>query len=236
VPLSFHSRLVGDVTVLECSGRIVEGAESAGLLQYLDNLLAMNSHVLLHLGGIDFIDSSGIGLLVRVLTRAENASGKLTLCALSPKIRDVLRVTRLHTIFDTYEAEAEAIAGFYRRPAREDRPFRAPDILCVEKSADVLAYVRELLRQAGHAVVSSGNLPDALTLLTATRPKLVVIGAELRAMRDTRAASTFNRLADALSVIELPANFSTDDAGEAGRQLLGQVNAIIGPAVPGPLN
>ena len=236
MPLSFHSRQVGDVTVLECSGQIVEGAESAALLRHLDSLLAMKSHVLLHLGGVDFIDSSGLGLLVRVTTRADNASGKLALCAVSPKIRDVLRVTRLHTVFETYEGESDAIAGLYQRPATRDRSFQAPEILCVDESADVLVYVRELLRQAGHPVVATGNLPDALTLLTATRPKLVVIGATLRAMRDTHAASTFNHRADALSVIELPADFSRDDAGEAARQLLGQVNAIIAPAVPGPLN
>ena len=236
MPLSFESRLVGDVTVLECSGRIVEGAESAALLQTLDGLLAMKSQVLLHLGGIDFIDSSGLGLLVRVLTRAENASGKLALCAVSPKIREVLRVTRLQSLFDTYEAEVDAITGFYQRRATRGDRFPSPEILCVEKSADVLVYVRELLRQAGHAVVSTGNLVDALTLLTAAKPKLVIIGAELRAMRDTGAASTFNRRADALSVIELPADFSRDDAGEAGRRLLGQVNAIVSPAVPGPLN
>jgi len=104
----------------------------------------------------------------------------------------------------------------------------AANILCVETSADVLAYVRELLRQAGYAVVTTGNLPDALTLLTATRPKLVVIGAELRATRNTRAADTFNRMADALPVIELPANFSSDDAGVAGSRLLSHVQTIIG--------
>jgi len=235
VPLSFHSRPVGDVIVLECRGRIVEGAESAALLENIDTLLAMHSHVLLHLGGVDFIDSSGLGLLVRVVTRAGNAAGRLALCAVSPRIRDVLRVTRLHMILETFEGEADAIAGFYQRPAGRDRPFQAPQILCVEKSADVLVYVRELLRQAGHSVVATGNLPDALTLLTATRPKLVVIGADLRALRDTRAASTFNQRADALPVIELLTDFSRNDAGEAGRRLLGQVNAIITPAVPGPL-
>jgi anti-sigma B factor antagonist len=230
VPLALHSRFVGDVTVLECSGRIVEGGESASLLQHLDGLLVMNSHVLLHLGGVDFIDSSGVGLLVRVLTRTQNANGKLALCAVSPKIREILRVTKLNTIFDAYEAEVDAIAGLYRYPTIQDRPFRTPNILCVEKSADVLAYVRELLRQAGYAVISTDNLPDALILLTATKPKLVVIGAELRAMRETRAAGTFNRLADALSVIELPATFSSDDAGDAGRHLLDQVQTFITPA------
>jgi len=230
VPLSFHSRRVGDVTVLECSGRIVEGQESAALLRQVDDLLAMHSYVLLHLGGIDFIDSSGVGLLVRVLRRTQNAYGKLALCAVSPKIREVLRVTRLHSLFDTYEAEAEAIAEFDRRPTIEDQTFQSPQILCVEKSTDLLAYLRELLRQAGYAVATTGNLPDALILLTSTKPKLVVIGADLRAMRNTRAADRFNQLADALSVIELPGHFATDDAGEAGRQLLSQVSTVIAAA------
>jgi anti-sigma B factor antagonist len=228
VPLSFQSRAVGDITVVECSGRIVEGAESARLQQHLNDLLPVHPYILLHLGGVDFIDSSGIGLLVRFLARVQNARGNLKMCAVSPKISEVLKITKLNTIFDAYESETEAIAGFYRRPKSTDRPVLAASILCVEKSADVLAYVRELLRQAGYAVVTTGNLPDALTLLTATRPKLVVIGADLRATRNTRAADTFNRLADALPVIELPANFSSDDAGEAGGQLLSHVHTIIG--------
>jgi anti-sigma B factor antagonist len=227
VSLSFHSRVVGDIAVLECRGQIVEGRESAALLQHVDDLLAMHPHVLLHLGAIDFIDSSGVGLLVRVLTRTQRAYGKLALCSVSTKIREVLTVTRLYTIFDAYDAEAEAIAAFYRRPTGDDSAFRQPSILCVDKSPDVLAYVRALLLQAGYAVVTTTNLPDALILLTATRPKLVVIGTDLRAMRETQAAGTFNRLADALAVIELPGHFSTDDAGAAGRTLLAQVGAII---------
>jgi anti-sigma B factor antagonist len=228
VPLSFQSRPVGDITVVECRGRIVEGAESAQLQRHLNDLLPVHPHILLHLGDVDFIDSSGIGLLVRFLARMQNSHGNLKVCAVSPKISEVLRITKLNTIFDAYESEAEAIAGFYQRTRSPDRPLPAANILCVETSADVLAYVRELLRQAGYAVVTTGNLPDALTLLTAMRPKLVVIGAELRATRNTRAADTFNRLADGLSVIELPANFSSDDAGEAGGQLLSRVQAIIG--------
>ena len=228
MPLTFQSRPVGDITVIECSGRIVEGAESARLQQHLNDLLPVHPHVVLHLGDVDFIDSSGIGLLVRFLARMQNARGNLKICAVSPKIAEVLRITKLHTIFDANESEAEAIAGFYRQPKSADRPLLAANILCVETSADVLAYVRELLRQAGYAVVTTGNLPDALTLLTATRPKLVVIGAELRATRNTRAADTFNRLADALPVIELPANYSSDDAGVAGSRLLSHVQTIIG--------
>jgi anti-sigma B factor antagonist len=230
VPLSFQSRRVGDITVVKCSGRIVEGAESAGLQQHLNDLIAEHPYIIVNLGEVDFIDSSGIGLLLRFLTRAQNALGNLKLCAVSSKIADVLRVTNLKSVLEAYESEADAIADFYHRANSAGGPSLRANIVCVEKSADVLAYVRELLRQAGYDVVTTGNLPDALALLTATRPKLVVIGAELRSLRDTRAAETFNRLADALAVVELPADFSRHDAGDAGRRLLDHVRALIGPA------
>src|SRR5437867_9917496 len=93
VPLSFRSRPVGDITVVECSGRIVEGAESARLQQHLHDLLFVNPHILLHLGAVDFIDSSGIGLLVRFHARMQYAQGNLKICAASAKINEVLRVT-----------------------------------------------------------------------------------------------------------------------------------------------
>ena len=75
----------------------------------------------------------------------------------------------------------------------------------------------------------SGNLPDALILLQATRPKLVIVASALRATRDTHTAEKFNRLVDATNVVELPSTFSTYDAGEAGERLLHQVRAAMRP-------
>jgi hypothetical protein len=67
-------------------------------------------------------------------------------------------------------------------------------------------------------------------LMKATRPKLVVLGAALHAMRDTQSADTFNRLADAAGVVEIPPNFSSLEAGEAGRQILDRVQAVLAPS------
>ena len=92
----------------------------------------------------------------------------------------------------------------------------------------MLAYVCEILRQAGFGVLSSDNLPDALMLLRAVRPKAVVISSVLRAARATGTAESFNTLADALGVIELSADFSHRDAGEAGERLLDRVRSLIG--------
>jgi anti-sigma B factor antagonist len=227
MPLSLESRRVGDMTVVTCRGRIVEGQESAVLQQQLDSLIPMHRHVILHLGEVPFIDSAGLGLLVRFLTRARHAGGSLAVCALSPKIGEVLKATRLQTIFHPYESEGDAISAAYEANRPIDVSFLNANVLCVDKSADVVAYVRELLKEAGHRVLSATNLPDALILLRATRPEVVVIGAELRAAADTRAAEEFRRLADVRAVVELPVGFSRHDAGEAGQQLMSLVAASL---------
>jgi len=226
----FETRRVGDIAIVRIRGRIVEGPESISLQRHLDDLMPFGPHILLHLADVDFVDSSGLGLLVRYLTRTRNARGSLKLCALSAKADEVLRLTRLRSIFDAYETESDAIEAFYRRPDAAGAHARLqPDILCVEPSADVQVYVREVLGQAGYGVLTAGNLPDALILLQATRPKLVIVASALRATRDTHTAEKFNRLVDATNVVELPSTFSTYDAGEAGERLLHQVRAAMRP-------
>jgi CheY-like chemotaxis protein len=196
----------------------------------VNDLVAENPYVLLDLSEVDFIDSSGLGLLLRCFLRTRNANGILKVCGVSPRINEALKVTNLDRMLESYGSEADAIAEFYRPSSAGNTPALKANILCAEQSKDVLAYVGALLRQAGYQVVTTSNLADGLTLLTATRPKLVVIGATLRAARDTRAAEAFNALADTLAVLELPAEFSSHDAGEAGRQFLDQVRAILGDA------
>lgn len=229
MPLTLESRHVGDIVVVKCRGRIVEGQESAALRQHVNTMLPVEPDVLLDVGDVQFIDSSGVGLLVRLLTRAQQAGGDLKLCAVPANIREVLRITRLATVFDAHDSEVDAISAFYQRPRRADAPLRSTvDVLCVAGSADVLAFVRELLRQAGYTVVTSDNVPDALTLLRATRPRLVVRDPALWAAVGTSAADAFNRIAASLPVVELRNDFSHDEAGEAGEHLLARVGEAIG--------
>src|SRR5262249_52567291 len=186
----------------------VAGQESDALQSTLDELMPFSPHILLHLGAIDFIDSAGLGLLARYLTRVQNARGTLKICAVSPKIDDVLRITRLKAVFQPYETEADPIAEVHASTRGANTSLLSPNILCVDPSEDVLAYLRGMLNEAGYRAITAANLPDALILLKATTPRVVVIGAELRAVRHTRAAVEFNKTADALAVVELPANFS----------------------------
>jgi anti-anti-sigma factor len=207
------------VTVVTCSGRIVAGEESKSLQVCLDRLLPDTPHVLLHLGGVDFIDSGGLGLIARYLTRPQDRRGTLKVCAVSPKIDDVLRITRLKSVFQPYATEADSIADLHRNSDGIDAAFDNPDVLCVDESPDVLTYLRELLKEAGYRTLTAANLPDALILLKATHPKIVVIGAELRTA-GTQAYEEFKNAASAGTVVELPAGFSGQDAGEAAQQVL----------------
>jgi anti-anti-sigma factor len=223
MPLSFESRRVGRVTIVTCQGRIVAGDETATFERYLDALIAIDPLILLHLGGIDFVDSAGLGLLVRYLTRAQNASGTLRICEVSPSLDRVLGITRLKPVLQPHATEADAIADVHR--SKRDDASAGPAILCVDASQDVLAYLRELLKKAGFRPMTAANLPDALILLTATQPRVVVISGAMRAMRTTRSAAEFQRLADALPVVELPDGFERQDAGEAAERLLDAIRA-----------
>lgn len=227
MPLSIDSHRAGEITVLTCSGRIVEGVESATLQKRIDDLIAESPYIIIDLGGVEFIDSSGLGLLVRCLIRLESLHGLIRVCAASPRIAEAFRITGLNTLFKVFDSEAAAIAGFYDLPAGKRAVGADATILCVEQSADVLAYVGQVLRQAGFVVITTTNLPDALTLLTATRPKVVVISAALRAQRETAAGAAFNDQAAALHVVELPAGFASQDAAAAGRELLDRVRTSL---------
>jgi anti-sigma B factor antagonist len=229
VPLSLVTRHAGDIVVLVLTGRLVEGAESAALQQTLSGLLPDHPYLVLDVCQVDFVDSSGLGLLVRFLSRARAAGGDVKLCAVPPRMAEVLRITKLQAVFEQHPSEAAAIAAFYDRSgpaATADR--LASDVLCVESSPDVLAYACEVMRQAGYAVMPSGNLPDAVVLLKGLRPRALVVGSNLRASAGTTSAEAFAALAGSLPVVELPPEFSATEAGEAGQRLLDGVRAILG--------
>jgi anti-sigma B factor antagonist len=210
--------------VLKCSGRIVEGSESRPLFNHVAASLPHDPHIVLDLSAVEAIDSGGLGLLIRLQSRVRNAGGDVKLCAMPARIAEILRVTRLDTVFDTHESEGGAVAAFYRDAKINPAPDRlSNDILCVAPSLDVIAYLREVLRQAGHGVMTSDNLPDALMLVRATRPKVIVMSADFRSGKHGPAAAAFLDSASACPIVELPPDFSHRDAGEAARRLLDQV-------------
>ena len=104
---------VGQVTVVELSGRITLGDGSALLRKTIRGLLEEQRRmILLNLADVDYIDSSGIGELVSGYTAVKNQSGELKLLHLTKKVRDLLQITKLYTVFDVFSDEGSAIRSF----------------------------------------------------------------------------------------------------------------------------
>jgi anti-sigma B factor antagonist len=111
--LNISERTVGNVTVLDLSGKITIGEGSVQLRETVRGLLERGTkNILINLGGVDYVDSSGIGELVSCFTTTKNQGGQLKLLNLTKKIKDLLMITKLLTVFDTYDDEAEAIKSF----------------------------------------------------------------------------------------------------------------------------
>ncbi|MGH9503892.1 MAG: anti-sigma factor antagonist [Terriglobales bacterium] len=227
MPLLLNTRAVGKVTIVRCSGRIAT-SETEVLHLHVNQLLRDCVDIVLHLGEVDFIDSSGLGMLVRVLTSTRRAGGDLKLCELREVIRKVLKMTNLITLFDTHDTEEDAILAFYRRQAAPAPiPQAGLTVLCVDQSSDVLAYLRELLGRAGYNVLTNNNLRDSLILLRATRPGLTILGPNLKASPATEQA--FRGACSASPLLELGAEFSTLEAGQAAFELMEKIRALGNP-------
>ena len=104
------TRQVGDVTVIDAVGRIVLG-EGASLFRdtIRDLSTSGNRKLLLNLNEVSYIDSSGIGEMVSGFTTVTNAGGKLKLLGLSKRVKDLLQITKLYTVFEVHEDEAAAV-------------------------------------------------------------------------------------------------------------------------------
>ena len=107
------TRQVDGITVVDFSGRITLGEGSVVLRDTIRDLLSKGSKkILLNLGDVTYIDSSGIGELVSAFTTVRNGGGELKLLNLTKKVHDLLQITKLYTVFDIKDDEASAISAF----------------------------------------------------------------------------------------------------------------------------
>jgi len=224
--LSLETREVGQVTIVRCNGRIVSGSESESLRTHVAWLLRDRRAIVLHLGEVMFVDSSGLGTIVRSLSSVRQKGGDLKLCNVPEHTRKVLAMTNLNTLFDTHESEESAVSAFYRKPStREQLAHAGASILCVDRSPDVLAYLREVLRRAGYDVHTSSNLADSLILMRVSRFRLLLLGPELTA--SPLARQSFEQACTNLAVLQLGNEFSGLEAGEAAAGLLKKISACL---------
>ncbi len=225
--LTLDTREVGRVTIVHCNGRIVAGGECEALRAHITWLLRDHRSIVLHLGHVEFIDSSGLGTLVRLATSTRQARGELKLCNVPELVRKVLELSHLTKLFDPQESEEAAVAAFYRPGARDEATVSTGrTVLCLDSNADVLAYLRELLRRAGYDVHTSSHRGDALMLMRVTRFDLLLAGPDMTSS-SAGALQAFQAACAKLPVIELGSEFSTLDAGEASTGLLDKIEARL---------
>jgi anti-sigma B factor antagonist len=113
--IKVSTRHVDGVTILDLSGRITLGEGSVVLRDTIRDLVTKgDKNILLNLGDVSYIDSSGIGELVSAFTSVKNAGGELKLLNLTKKVHDLLQITKLYTVFDVKDDETTAVGSFTR--------------------------------------------------------------------------------------------------------------------------
>ena len=111
--VKLNTRQVGDVVVIDVSGRITLGESSAAMREEIHALTDKAiKKVLLNLGDVTYIDSSGLGELVSGYTTLLHRGGALKLLGLTKQVREVLQITKVYPLFEVYEDEAQSVRSF----------------------------------------------------------------------------------------------------------------------------
>ena len=111
--MTITARSVNDVTILDLKGRLVLGDEAQALNGYIDDLIGAGQlRIVINLAEVPYIDSGGLGELIRTLAAVKRRDGALKLTNLTAKITDVLVITKLATVFDVFDTEEAALESF----------------------------------------------------------------------------------------------------------------------------
>ncbi len=111
--MTIEQRSVGSVTVLDLNGRLVLG-DGSGLLKDKVHSLAFQGHrqIVLNLGGLSYMDSAGLGELIASHTSVSRDGGRIKIANLTKSVSDLLTITKVVTVFDTYDSEHDAVSSF----------------------------------------------------------------------------------------------------------------------------
>ena len=116
--LKITTRTLNDgIVVVDCAGRLVFGEETAALRDQVRALTTKDGRIILNLGEVTYIDSGGLGTLVALYTTARNSGASIKLARLTPRVGDLLQVTKLLTVFEVYNSEEEAVESFRKGAA-----------------------------------------------------------------------------------------------------------------------
>jgi anti-anti-sigma factor len=229
--LRLEGRPVGEVFVVQCRGRIVAGNEVFTLHSQVGNAIEKYGDVVLQLDGVEFIDSSGLGALMRLVQSARAKGSDMKLSGVPPNICKVLQLTHLLQQFESYDSIEEAITAAYlgSRYSRGKTGDPRPRLLCVYASTDVCAFLREILCNAGFNALTTTAVEDAQILLKATQAKLVVLSGKIQFLRGKPIRQALQEIIPDVRFVALDENFGSDDPAEAAKKLLNEVNKLVAP-------
>ena len=111
--MQIEERVVNEVTILDLKGKITLGEGDEALREKINQLIGQNKkRILLNLAEVPYIDSAGLGEVVRTYTTVKRQGGTMRLLNLTKRIEDLLSITKLLTVFETYDNEADAVRSF----------------------------------------------------------------------------------------------------------------------------
>jgi len=130
-------------------------------------------------------------------------------------------------VFHTYASEKEAIEAFFRALAPPEKTSGTPatKIVCIDSSNDLLAYLNVLLKRAGYEVFTTKYLSDAMILIRAIKPRIVIYGSGMQTGES--AIEKFRQSVPNVQVLLLPSDFSTAEASQAGTELVDRVRSVL---------
>jgi len=219
--LKVDRRFYGSISIFRCTGAIVVGDWLGTLEEELQRGMSESHRIVLDLSGVDRIDSTGMGLLVRFLSHIRSKGGDLRLCSPSQFVRKLLAATRLDSVFLIYTSEYNAIASFFVRaaPGEERREF-ATTVLFIDASDDLCAFARSVLGQHGYEVLTANCLSDAQLLAQAAKPSVVLVGSRAAERESEAVALSLQATAPNAMTVTLPADFARSYANQGAAALL----------------
>ncbi len=230
-------RAGGDVAILQCEGMIVSGQEAEHLEEKINRELTEGArHLVMELGAISRVDSAGLGMMVRLMTRARKAGGDLKLASPPAFVGSLLQMTRLATLFHVFPSEQEAVLSYRGPKPQMAKPESAKArIILLDQSFDVCAFVRTVLSAHGYEVLSTMLAKEARILLQVGNTDVLLLGPNTPRVgfEGPSLAAFLAALAPKATVIELDRHFQTLEAEQAGSILLQLVGGKKAAGAPG---
>jgi anti-sigma B factor antagonist len=224
--LSLNGRPVGDVYVTHCAGHLT-ATETPTLQAFVHRTLRDHHDVVMNVEHVTSIDSSGLGALVLLVQSAKSENRHLRLCAVPERLRQAIDDTNLTALFETYDTESDAIVAAYMGPryGTGNCGSHPTPVLCVIDSANIRAFLGEILCHAGFRAVTVANLNDAQILMKATKARLIVLGPKMQDLHGVPAKKIFDAIDPNAQLISLDASFATMEPASASTQILSLLEA-----------